>query len=311
MRKLGMFSFVLFCLAARADVLVVASSGASHVTLIDPASREVLAEVPVGKGPHEIVASRDGKFAWVADAGGTSVTLVDLKKRRAARTLELSCRPHDVALPREGKPLFVTCARQKALIEIDPWTGAESKRHDVAVEGAWMVAAAPDGSRAYTANLEGGGITFVDRGSGRITNLATSAGEIGIDVTPDGREVWLANSSTSRVTVFDAVTGKVLATFDAGAESPSRVRFTPDGKRAVMTFGMAKKVGVFDVATRKPLRWIEIDSGSKVLTISPDGRKAAVSAPHKDAVLILDLVKGTLEGKVTVAGQPDGVAWAK
>lgn len=312
MHKLQMLAIALFCFAARADVLVVASSGASHVTLIDPASRAVLAEVPVGKGPHEVVASRDGKFAWVADSGATSVTVVDLRLRRAVKTLPLTnCRPHDLALPRKGSPLFVTCASEKAVLEIDPWTGVESKRHDVAVEGAWMVAVASDGSRAYTANLEGGGITFIERGSGRIATHTTATGEIGIAVTPNGREVWLTNMTTSKVTVFDARSAKVLAAFDSGASAPVRVRFTPDGKRAVMTFGDAKKVGVFDVATRKPVRWIELDSGSKVLTISPDGRKAAVSAPHKDAVLILDLVKGTVEGKLAVAGKPDGVAWAK
>jgi hypothetical protein len=51
--------------------------------------------------------------------------------------------------------------------------------------------------------------------------------------------------------------------------------------------------------------------GSKVLTISPDGGKAAVSAPHKDAVLILDMVNGKMLRKIEVAGKPDGVAWAK
>lgn len=312
MHKLPMLAIALFCFAARADVLVVASSGASHVTLIDPVSRTVLAEVPVGKGPHEVVVSRDGKFAWVADSGATSVTLIDLKTRRAVKTLPLSdCGPHDLALPRKESPLFITCARQKAVLEIDPRTGAQLKRHDIAVEGAWMVAAAPDGSRAYTANLEGGGITFIERGSGKIKSLTTAEGEIGIAVTPNGREVWLTNMTTGRVTVFDARTGKVLTSFDSGAEAPVRVRFTPDGKRAVITFGGAKKIGLFDVKTRKPVRWIETDSGSKVLTISPDGRKAAVSAPHKDAVLILDLVKGTVEGKLAVAGKPDGVAWAK
>jgi len=300
-----------FCVAARADVLVVASSGASHVTLIDPDSRTKLAEVAVGKGPHEVIASRDGRYAWVADSGGTTITLVDLKKRKAAKTLALNdCGPHDLALPRSGKPLFVTCARQKALLEIDPWSGAESKRHDLAVEGAWMTAVSRDGARAFTANLEGGGMTAIDRANGRVTNVKTSEGEIGIDVTTDGRQVWLANLSTHKVTVFDTATNQVLWTFDTGAESPSRVRFTPDGKRAVMTFGMTKKVGVFDVATRKALQWIDIDSGSKVLTISPDGRKAAVSAPHKDAVLILDLVNGKLLGKIEVSGKPDGVAWA-
>lgn len=303
---------LLFAFGVHADVLVVASSGASHVTLIDPGSGTKLAEVPVGKGPHEVVASADGRFAWVADSGGTTVTVVDLDKRSAARTLQLKdCGPHDLALPRSGAPLVITCARQKALLEIDPWTGEEVKRHALDVEGAWMTAVSRDGARAFTANLEGGGMTAVDRKSGRVTNIKTSEGEIGLDVAPDGRQVWLTNMKTGKVTVFDARTLKVLATFEAGAEAPVRVRFTPDGKRAVMTFGGAKKAGVYDVAARKAVQWIELDSGSKVLTISPDGRKAAVSAPHKDAVMILDLASGKMLAKIDVAGKPDGVAWAK
>lgn len=303
---------LLFAFGLRADVLVVASSGAAHVTLIDPVSGTKLAEVPVGKGPHEVIASADGKFAWVADSGATTVTLVDLEKRSAVKTLQLKeCGPHDLAMPRSGSPLLITCAREKALLEIDPWTGAEVKRNALDVEGAWMVAVSRDGTRAFTANLEGGGMTAIDRKSGRITNLETSEGEMGMDVAPNGREVWLANLRTSRVTVFDAHTLAVLHTFHAGVESPMRVRFTPDGKRALITFGGAKKVGVYDVATRRAVQWIEIESGSKVLTISPDGRKAAVSAPDKNAVMILDLVRGTMLAKIDVAGTPDGVAWAR
>jgi YVTN family beta-propeller protein len=302
---------LLFAVGLHADVLVVASSGASHVTLIDPASGTKLAEVAVGKGPHEVIASADGRFAWVADSGATTVTLVDLEKRSASRTLQLKdCGPHDLALPRSGAPLIITCASQKALLEIDPWSGEEVNRHALDVEGAWMTAVSPDGTRAFTANLEGGGITAVERNNGRITNLKTTEGEIGLAVMPDGQQVWLTNMKTGKVTVFDATTLKVLTTFESGAEAPVRVRFTPDGRRAVITFGGAKKVGVYDVATREAVQWIELDSGSKVLAISPDGRKAAVSAPHKDAVMILDLVSGTMLAKLDVAGKPDGVAWA-
>lgn len=303
---------LLLAFGLHADVLVVASSGASHVTLIDPASGRTLAEVPVGKGPHEVIASADGRFAWVADSGATTVTLVDLHKRSAVRTLQLKdCGPHDLALPRSGAPLIITCAREKALLEIDPWTGEERMRHALDVEGAWMAVVSRDGARAFTANLEGGGMTAIDRKTAKITNIRTSEGEMAIDVTPDGRQVWLPNSKTSKVTVLDAKTLEVLHTFEAGAESPSRVRFTPNGKRAVMTFGLARKVGVYDVARRKAVQWIALDSGSKVLTISPDGRKAAVSAPHKDAVMILDLVSGRMLAKIDVAGKPDGVAWAR
>lgn len=303
---------LLFAFTLRADLLVVASSGASHVTLIDTDSGAKVAEVAVGKGPHEVVASADGRFAWVADSGATTVTLVDLEKRSAVKTLQLKdCGPHDFALPKSGSPLLITCGRQQTLLEIDPWTGEEVKRHALDVEGAWMTAVSRDGARAFTANLEGGGMTAVDRKSGRITTIKTSQGEIGIDVTPDGRQVWLANSVTSKVTVFDAATLEVLRTFETGAESPSRVRFTADGKRAVMTFGMTRKVGVFEVATGKAVQWIDIDSGAKVLAISPDGKQAAVSAPHKNAVMILDLARGTMRSKITIAGEPDGVAWAR
>lgn len=281
------------------------------MTLIDPGSGTKLAEVPVGKGPHEVIASADGRFAWVADSGATTVTVVDLQKRSAIRTLQLNdCGPHDLAMPRSGAPLLITCAKQKTLLEIDPWTGQEVRRHALDVEGAWMAAVSRDGARAFTANLEGGGMTAVDRKSGRIRTVKTSEGEIGIAVTPNGRHVWLTNMTSGKVTVFDAKTLAVRHTFEAGAASPVRVRFTPNGKRAVITFGGAKKVGVFDVAARKAVQWIELDSGSKVLTISPDGRKAAVSAPHKDAVMILDLVSGKLLARIDVAGKPDGVAWA-
>lgn len=303
---------LLFAVVVRADVLVVASSGASHVTLLDPDSGTKLGEVPVGKGPHEVIASADGRFAWVADSGATSVTLVDLQKRTPAKTLQLKdCGPHDLALPRAGAPLLITCARQKALLEVDPWTGEERKRHALGVEGAWMTAVSRDGARAFTANLEGGGLTAVDRKSGRLTQLRTSEGEIGIDVTPNGRQVWLTNATTSRVTIVDARTLRVLHSFDAGAEAPVRVRFSPDGKRAVVTFGSTRKVAVYDVRTRRVVHWIDLDSESKVLAISPDGRRAAVSVPDKDAILILDLVRGTLLAKIAVAGKPDGVAWAR
>jgi YVTN family beta-propeller protein len=302
---------VLFTFGLRADVLVVASSGASHVTLIDPASGTRLAEVPVGKGPHEVVASADGNFAWVADSGATTVTLVDLKKRSAVKTLQLKdCGPHDLALPRAGSPLLITCARQKTLLEVDPWSGAELKRHAIDVEGAWMTAVSRDGRYAFTANLEGGGMTAIDRRSGRITNIKTAEGEMGMAVTPNGRQVWLANMKTGKITVFHTRTLAVLHTFDADVELPMRIRFTPNGKHAVITFGGTKKVGVYDVARRKPVKWIDIESGSKVLSISPDGRKAAVSAPHKDSVMILDLVNAKMLAKIDVAGKPDGIAWA-
>ncbi len=80
-----------------------------------------------------------------------------------------------------------------------------------------MTAVSRDGARPFTANLEGGGMTAIDRASGRVTNLKTAEGEIGVDVTADGRQVWLANSSTNKVTVFDT-SGKMLGKVDVAGK---------------------------------------------------------------------------------------------
>ena len=37
--------------------------------IVDPSSLQVIARVPVGKDPHEVIASSDGKTAYVSNYG--------------------------------------------------------------------------------------------------------------------------------------------------------------------------------------------------------------------------------------------------
>ncbi len=67
-------SFVLplllvFPLAAAADVLVVLNKSDHQAALVNPATYEVLAKLPTGKGPHEVAASPDGRYAYVSNYG--------------------------------------------------------------------------------------------------------------------------------------------------------------------------------------------------------------------------------------------------
>lgn len=310
-------SALLLVLAAgvRADVLVVASSGGSQVTLIDAESFERLAEIKVGDGPHEIAVSPDGEWAWVANSGargtpGNSISIIDLRRRSPIRTVTLDdCQPHDVRLGRKGGPLWVTCATSRAVLELDPWSGAARKRWDIDQDGAWMLSASSDSDRVYTANLEGGGATIIDRRKGAVKSIKTSEGEIGLDVAPDDRTFWLTNLNANNVTVVDAVSGRIVGAFDAGEKAPVRVRITPDGQRAVVTFGGASKIGIFDVRKRTPVAWLDIEGPAKVLALSRTGTRAAASLPSKNRVVIFDLDPPKVVRYVDIPQAPDGVAW--
>ncbi len=50
---------------------LLAISKTNHtLAVVDPASLNILARIPVGKDPHELVASADGKTAYVCIYGG-------------------------------------------------------------------------------------------------------------------------------------------------------------------------------------------------------------------------------------------------
>ena len=61
---------------------LVALSKQDHtLAIIDPATLNVLAQIPVGEDPHEVVASTDGHIAYVSNYGFGSfhtLTPIDL-----------------------------------------------------------------------------------------------------------------------------------------------------------------------------------------------------------------------------------------
>lgn len=52
-----------------ADKVYVANEGADTVSVLDATSFKTLASVRVGKMPHNVQVSPDGKFAWVTNNG--------------------------------------------------------------------------------------------------------------------------------------------------------------------------------------------------------------------------------------------------
>ena len=290
-----------------AALIAVASSDGSHVTLLDARTLTAVAKVDVGAKPHEIALSSDHRLAWVANTKDKSVTAIDLQHRRPLRTHALvDCSPHDLRPSRDHQLLWVTCAPERVVLELDAASGTTRKRYELGQDGAWMLAASADETLLVTANLEGGGITFVDR-AGATRTTTTARGEIGLDVAPDGT-VWTTNLENGTVALFTRG-GERLGTV-AGAKTPLRVKITPDGRRAVITDRSLQALAIVDVASRTIAKTIPLPQAPKVLALSPDGKQAAVSAPGANELFVVDLERGAVR-RVAIGGVPDGVAWAE
>src|SRR5260370_18048029 len=56
--------------------LLILSKRGHTLAIVDPSSLKVLSRVPVGDDPHEVIASADGRTAYVSNYGGGSLRTV-------------------------------------------------------------------------------------------------------------------------------------------------------------------------------------------------------------------------------------------
>lgn len=194
-------------------LVAVALSGADSIVLLDAATLDRKAMLPVGRNPHEIVASSDGRTLYVANAGESSISVLDLSghpRVRARWRLPDSISVHDVALAPDGI-LWAVSGRTPTLLGIDTSTGVARHRYALSRPGSWMVDTRGPDARVIVTNLEGGAVTLVAPGTGLETVIPGNEGEIDAIATPDLREIWSANVATGDLTVFDSRSGRQVA----------------------------------------------------------------------------------------------------
>src|SRR5688500_39048 len=314
---------LLFAFTAQegSSLIVVSYSGADAVGLIDPTTGRELARIAVPPNPHEITLTRDRRVAWIATSGARRqagatpsanvVVAVDLETRRARTPVDLGAHtsPHDMRVSGDGRTAWIACAPSQGVLEIDTSSSKIARVWKTGTDGGWFVAATPDGRKLYVPHLEGKRVTVVARDSGQVRSIYESGAQSGIDVSPDGREVWVIDHERRQINVIPVATDAVVARVPLPAPDFGRLRFTPDASRVAVVQG--RKLLLFDARTRGAAGDIELPFEGKVVDVSPAGDRVVVSHPEADRISIVDLAVRRVVATFDVGKTPDGVAWAR
>jgi DNA-binding beta-propeller fold protein YncE len=292
-------------LPVKAGVLVIAYMDESKVVLVDGTTYQTLATLETGKNPHEVRVSPDKRHAYVA--AGKTITAVDLRKRKVKASFDLgSYSAHDIRVSRDGKLLWAACAPKQTILEMDADTGKILKTYKTEQQGSWFVEITPDERKLYTPNLEGKSVSVIDRATGKVKVIQFETTVYGIDVTPDGRQVWVSGGDLG---VIDTTTDEVIARVKTSEAETGRIRLTSDGKRVVVA--LTKKLAVYDVKTRRLISETELGAEPKVLTLSDDNRRAFLTNPADNSVSVVDIIAGRKLTAFQTGKKPDGIGWAK
>jgi YVTN family beta-propeller protein len=323
--------------------LLALSKHDHSLAIVDPTTLKVVARAPVGPDPHEVIASADGKTAWVSIYGGGryhELSVIDLIGRKALPSFDTGALngPHGLAFV--GGKLWFTAEGAKAIARLDPQSGKIDWIMGTGQNRTHMLYVMPDEKTIYTTNVSSATVSVIEKvtlppmgpppgmrpppgapsgpppggGPPRMdwnqTVIPVGKGDEGFDVSPDGHELWTADAQDGTLSVIDLTTRKVAATLDAKTFGANRLKFTPDGKQVFVSLLGGEDLVIYDAATRKEFKHVPIGHGAAGILMDAEGNRAFIACGPDNYIAIVDLKTLAVTGHVEVGGEPDGLAWA-
>ena len=300
-------------------LLVVANQYEHTVLIVDPESQHELAKIVVGVNGHELIVSKDGRFAYVPIYGnsgvgkpgtdGNSIDVIDLQERKLAATIDLGkpVRPHRAEWGPDGF-LYVTAELAKAVDVLDPATRKVLAEIPTGQEQSHMLVISPDGSRGYTANVGAGSVSVLDLAKRSLVITIPVAKTVQrISISPDGRRVFTHDQDAPRIAVIDTASNKIMNWIDLPAPVYASEP-TPDG-RWLLALSQKGELYAVDLQSLRVARTLKVSNKASEILIRPGGETAYISGTVAGKIEVLDLRTWEMQKPIELTPGVDGLGW--
>ena len=344
---LGSAACVLQAQTTPSPALLVLAKRDTTLAIVDPTTLKVITRLPSGPDPHEVIASADGKLAFISNYGGgayNTISIVDLEAQKALQRFDLGALrgPHGLAFV--GGELYFTAETNKVIGRYDPVAQKVDWVLGTGQNRTHMVWVSKDLDRIYTSNVSSGTINIIEKAPGtpggfgppppggpggpngppgpppmpngprppdwNETVVRVGRGSEGFDVSPDGKELWVGNAQDGTISIVDLASKSVTQTLNANVKGANRLKFTPDGSLVFVSSLGGGSLAVFNAASRQEVKRIPLGHGAAGILMQPDGSRAFVACSPDNYVAVIDLKTLEVTGRIDAGHEPDGMAWA-
>src|SRR6201988_5419582 len=134
------------------------------LAMVDPNTLHVIARVPVGPDPHEVIASSDGKMAYVSIYGGGryhALSVIDLVGHKALLDIDTGALngPHGLAFV--GEKVWFTAEGAKAVATYDPISAKIDWIMGTGQNRTHMLYVTPDEKQIFTTNVSSATVSIL------------------------------------------------------------------------------------------------------------------------------------------------------
>ncbi|SDY91003.1 40-residue YVTN family beta-propeller repeat-containing protein [Modestobacter sp. DSM 44400] len=311
------------------DRIYTADQSSNTMTVINPATNEVLGTLPLGEsrldgvlGPvdtdqvnvHGLGFSRDGRYLDVVSVSSNAVQIVDTATNTVVDTTYLGRSPHEAFISPNGREVWTAVRGEDYVSVVDLRRDRETRRIETS-PGPSKVVFSPDGRTAYVNHQRAAVLDVIDVRSKRITDRVqlTLSGSSDLAVSPDGREVWLGHPDSGKTTVVDARTLKEKTVLDTGPRTnhPNFIT-TAEGAFAWVTVGGLDEVKVYQRGNGDPTLVDTIETSGHAphgIWPSPDNTRVYVALQKSDAVDVIDTASRKVIKTISVGQDPQALVY--
>jgi YVTN family beta-propeller protein len=273
---------------APSPALLVLEKSDNMLAIVDPANLQVVARVPAGPDPHEIVASADGKLAYISNYGGNdsalnTISVVDLAARKILPPISLGPLRSTHGLAFAGGKLYFTAETNKVIGRYDPATQSVDWVLGTGQDRTHMVVVNENLDRIVTSNVSSGTVSLIElvslptvgfgqpRGNPSGNTFVVGFTPATADTPPGGPPPGMGSPpanprQTWRVT--NVAAGRGAEGFDV----------SPDGKEIWAANAQDATVTIIDIASKKVTDTVLIPvRGANRLKFTPDGKRVLIS----------------------------------
>jgi YVTN family beta-propeller protein len=216
---------------------------------------------------------------YISAEDGGDIVVVDPVAATVVGRIPVGKRPRGLKIAPDGKQLFVALSG--------------SPRGGPGVDESKL----PPGDRAAD------GIGAVDLAAGKLVRKYDSGQDPeSMDLSPDGKTMFVSNEETAAVSVLDVATGKLLNSIAIGKE-PEGVTVRPDGKVVYVTSEQDGEIAAIDTRSLKLLARVPAGPRPRSVVFTRNGALAFVTDEMGAMVTVLDAARHRPAGTVKIVAQ--------
>ena len=308
--------------------LYIVNKRSSSITVFDLYQGKEITEIPIEVEPHDPTTVTDQSKVVVTNYGtpevlGKSITVINSKTNTIEKTIDLegSISPHGiVAFPNSNKVGVVTDIGNNLLV-VDVAKGIVEKNIPTQQIVSHLLVLDPKKPLAYVSNINSGSVSVIDLEKEKVIKIIPCGLKTeGIDITPDGSEIWVTNNKENTISVINTATYQITNTLPSGKES-LRLKFSIDGKHCLVTNATDGTISVYDQHTKKRIKTIQLHGKANLvekilyhtprpvgIVIHPNGLYAFVANSNANKIEVIDMKTFALVSTIGTAKIPDGLA---